>query len=685
MLSQKQFREGGVIPPLAEKREHITNYHGVKKNDPYYWLRDKSNPDVIKYIEAENEYTSRVSIHTRDNQKKLFDEMLSRIKEDDSSVPIRIDDYFYYDRTEKGKAYLIHCRKKDSLEGVEEIILDENELAQGRRFFHCAILKISPDHKTLAYSVDFQGDQRNILCFKPLDDVSMSCEPISMVSSFEWAKDSTTYFYSVMDEALRSSEILQGSLLGVNRLILKEDDVIFSLSLTKSRSGRYVYLDSSSYDMFEIRIIDLDNILEGPLLVQPRKKGVQYTIYDQENTFYMLTDEDAENGKILWSKSADTSIFDWRPLIEASNSVVLSGLDCFKDFIIVYGREDGIAQMYRLDTHSRKLIKFDLEENVRTIYPVFNPEYKAQKFRIGFSSYAIPTQVREYNPMTREFVILKEQEVPGFEKSNYVSKRIFANAEDGTKIPISLCYRKETFRRDSSNPAFIYGYGSYGIIIEPQFSTNRISLLDRGFVFATAHIRGGGEFGRPWNNAAKFENKVKTFSDFVSAIEHLIGEKYTNSDKIVINGGSAGGLLMGAVANMKHDLVKVVFASVPFVDILNTMMDPTLTSSTLEYEEWGNPDDKKLYDAMNSYSPYENIKHKNYPIMLVTAGFNDPLVNYWEPAKWVAKLRAMKTDDNVIVLKTNMNAGHQGASGLYEGLKEDALEYAFILDSLDLT
>ncbi len=680
--------------PKAKKIPRILEIHGRKLEDPYFWLRDKENEDVLKYLEAENKYTEEFMKETEEFQQKLFEEMKSRIKETDQSVPVKIDEYYYYHRTEKGKNYAIHCRKKGSMDAPEEIFFDENKYAEGKDYFHLGALKVSPDHTKMAYSIDTNGYEKYDLFVKEIESGKVLAEIKEVAGSVIWDNNGTAFFYSILDDIHRPYAVKQHT-LGQNSdndpIIYKEDDKQFFVSFDKSRSRKYLIISSLSSDTTETWFaplaakgeMDKQPLLEGMKVFAPRKEGIEYFVTHHEQDFYIVTNEDAVNFRIMKTPEDNISRDAWKEFIAHNPEVRIIDVEAFKDFLAIYKRHGGFLGISIYDVKAKTMHDIDFPEEIYSLGFSFNPNYETNYLRFSFSSPVTPPITYDYEVFKRELVKRKQEEVKGFNPEDYVTVRDYATAKDGTKIPISIAYKKGV-ALDGTAPALLYGYGSYGASIDPSFSSTSISFLERGMVYAIAHIRGGGEMGKPWYLDGKLLKKKNTFTDFISVAEHLIEKKYTNKDRLAIMGGSAGGLLMGAVVNMRPDLFKVVVARVPFVDVINTMLDETIPLTTFEYKEWGNPKDREYFEYILSYSPYDNVKPQDYPAMLVTAGLNDPRVHYWEPAKWVAKLRDLKTDNNILLLKTNMGAGHSGASGRYDYLRELAFIYTFILKMLNV-
>ena len=676
--------EQDVPPPVAKVISKPDTLHGDVRIDDYFWLREKSNPEVIKYLEAENEYTEAVMKQTEEFQKLLYEELVGRIKETDLSVPEKIDDYYYYSRTEEGEQYPIYCRKKESLNAEEEILLDQNALAEGYDYFDIGAFQISRDHQLLAYSVDTTGSETFTLYVKDLNAGGLLKDEIKNIYYYvEWGNDNKTIFYTTLDEAKRPYKLYRhilGTAQEEDEMVYQESDEAFYLSISKTRNKEYLIMILGSITTTEVRYLKADLPKDNFQVIHPRQHEMEYYVAHHSDKFYIMTNDEAKNFKLMEVSVTDPSKKNWKEVIPHSDSVKIDGMDVFRNHLVVYEREKGLKKIRITNLMDSQVHYVDFPEPVYTYWRSRNPDFNTNMLRFNYTSLVTPRSVFDYNMDTKTRELKKQYEVlGGYDPSLYQSERIFAKASDGTMVPLSLVYRKGMVK-DGNNPLLLHGYGSYGISQEPTFSSNRLSLLDRGFVYAMAHVRGGGEMGRYWYEDGKLLKKKNTFTDFIACAEHLIAEKYTSSNKLVIYGGSAGGLLMGAVTNMRPDLFKAVIADVPFVDALNTMLDPSIPLTVIEYEEWGNPNEEEYYDYMKSYSPYDNVEAKDYPNMLITAGLNDPRVQYWEPAKWTAKLRALKTDKNILLLKTKMGEGHMGASGRYDYLKDIAFEYAFIFD-----
>jgi len=682
--SEKQKDEKIVKPPVAEKIKKELTIHGHTRVDNYYWMNERENPKVIEYLKAENEYTTAVLKHTEDLQKILFDEIVGRIKQTDMSVPFRSEGCYYYTRYEEGQEYPLYCRRKRSMVAQEEIMLNVNEMAKGHSFYNVTGLNVSTNNNLLAFGVDTVSRRKYTIHFKDLTTGGILKDEIPNTSGRAvWANDNKTVFYAVKDEALRPFKIYK-HVLGEDVLndkeIYHEKDVTFNTFVGKSKSKKYLFILSTSTLSTEYRFLDA-NKPEGKFnVLQPREKDLEYNVAHFKDNFYIMTNYKAKNFRLMKTPVNKTLKENWTEVIPHREDVMLEQFEIFNDFLVLNERKTGLTNLRIIRWDDSSSHYLDFGEETYTAYISTNPEFDTNLLRFGYSSLTTPNSTFDYNMKTREKKLLKQQEVVGdFDPANYHAERLYATAKDGVNVPISLVYRKG-LNKDGKNPLLLYGYGSYGNSMNPSFSSVRLSLLDRGFVYAIAHIRGGQELGRSWYEDGKLLKKKNTFTDFIACAEHLIEEKFTNPEKLFAMGGSAGGLLMGAVVNMRPDLFKGVIAAVPWVDIVTTMLDDSIPLTTSEYDEWGNPANKEYYDYMLSYSPYDQVEAKDYPAMFVTTGLHDSQVQYWEPAKWVAKLRAMKTDNNILLLHTNMEAGHGGASGRFKRYKITAMEYAFMLD-----
>lgn len=695
--------------PIAKKIPHELSIHGDVRIDDYFWLNQRENPEVIDYLNQENLYQEEMMSDTQDLQNQLFEEMLGRIKQDDVSYPVKKNGYYYYTRYEKGKEYPIYCRRKDNMDNPEQVFLNCNEMAEGHHYFDIGAYSVSPNNELLAYSVDTVSRRQYDIYFKNIvetshDDISSSDEILfpdvikNTTGNMVWANDNKTVFYSTKDETLRSCKIMRhklGDSPDNDELVYFEEDTAFSCFVGKSKSRKYIMIVSESTLSSEVRFLDADNPFEEFKIFQERQNNHLYGVGHYEDNFYILTNADgARNFKIMKTPVAKTEKENWIEIIPHRDDVLLEDFDLFSEFLVMEERKEGLVKIRimswqalesRVETHGSLSSNCDTDfyidfgEPTYTAYSLGNPDFDSHMLRYGYNSMTTPASLFEFDMKNKTSVLLKRQEVVGgYEPSDYVTERLYAPSHDGVMVPISLVYKKG-LEKNGDNNLVLYGYGSYGSSMDPYFSSVRLSLLDRGFVWAIAHIRGGEELGRQWYEDGKLLKKKNTFLDFIYCGKYLVDQGYTNNNKMFAMGGSAGGLLVAAVANMAPEMWRGIIAQVPFVDVLTTMLDETIPLTTGEYDEWGNPNKKEYYDYMKSYSPYDNVERKAYPAMLVTTGFHDSQVQYWEPAKWVAKLRDMKTDNNPIYLKTNMDFGHGGASGRFESLREIALEYAFML------
>jgi len=676
-----------VAQPVAKKIPHRLEMHGDVRIDNYYWLNDRENPEVIDYLNQENAYREFVMAGTKDLQQKLYDEMVGRIKKDDSSVPYQLEGWWYYTRYEGEKEYPLYCRKKGSLEAPEEIMLDVNELAKGHAYYQVGGVSVRPDKKMIAFGVDTVSRRIFTIHFKDLETGQVLAETIeNTTGGATWAEDGKTLFYSRKNETtLRSERILKhklGSASTADVEVYYEKDETFNCGVYKSKSKKFIIIGSSATLSDEYRYVDASTPDADFKIFQPRERNLEYGIAHFDDHWYIRTNKDgATNFKVMRTPIAATAKENWTDLLPHNPDIYIEGMELFKNYFVVEERSNGLTQMrvQRWDLNEPRFIDFG--EETYTAYLGTNPDFNSDVLRYGYTSLTTPNSVIDYHMGTNQKTVLKEQEVVGgYDKTQYASQRIWATAADGKKVAISLVYKKD-MKKDFGNPLLLYGYGSYGVTIDPTFSSTRLSLLDRGFVFAIAHIRGGQYLGRDWYEDGKFLNKKNTFTDFIACAEHLVAQKYTTKAQLFAEGGSAGGLLIGAVVNLRPDLFTGVIAAVPFVDVVTTMLDESIPLTTGEYDEWGNPNDKTYYDYMLSYSPYDQVKKADYPAMLITTGLHDSQVQYWEPAKWIAKLRDYRTNkDKPLLMFCNMETGHGGASGRFEVYKETAMEYAFLLD-----
>jgi oligopeptidase B len=661
---------------------------GVDWPDPYAWLRDdqRRNPEVLAHLEAENAYTEQVTRHSRPLQDRLFREMVGHVKETDHSVPELKDGYYYYTRTVKGRQYPLFCRRRGALSAPEEVLLDENALGRGHGYSRVGVRQVSPDGRLLAFTHDTTGSEWYTVHVKDLRTGRLLPDAIDSVSyGLEWAADNRTLFFTRDNYAHRPDRIYRRALGNpAETVVVREPDSLYNLELKKTKDRAYLLAGSTSFTTGEVRYMPADQPAAAWRTLLPRREGVEYSAEHHGNDFLVLTNDGAANFRVLRVPAATPDAAKWTELVPASDSTLIEGMDVFEHHLVLYRRGDARQQIRVLPLDGETAgAGYDVEfpETVHAYERGANPEFHSHTLRFTYSSPKTPPTVYDYDLATRTRTVRKVTEVPNFDPADYATERLWAPAADGTRVPVSLLYRR-TLRRDRPHPMLLYAYGSYGSSVDPGFSLRVLPLVDRGYVFAIAHIRGGQEMGRAWYDQGKMLRKKATFTDFIAVAEYLEREGWTAPNKLAIRGGSAGGLLMGAVTNMRPDLFRVVVADVPFVDLINTMRDPSLEFTTQEWQQWGNPNVPEQFAYMRSYSPYDNVERKAYPAMLVTAGLNDPRVNYWEPAKWVARLRASKTDANPLVFRINMGAGHGGASGRYEALREEAFRYAFVLDQI---
>lgn len=672
-------------PPIAKVVPHRLEKHGHVRMDSYYWLNQREDPAVIAYLADENRWTEQVMQHTQELQEQLFDEIRGRIKQTDQSVPYFLDGYHYYTRFEDGKEYPIFCRKPGSLDAPEEIMLDVNELATGHDYFAVRGLAVSIENDLLAYAADTVGRRVYALRFKNLQTGEHLPDLIpSVTGNLAWANDNRTVFYAKQDPiTLRWHQVYRhrlGTDPSRDVLVYEEPDSTFSSFVFRTKSKRYLMIGSSQTLSDEYRFLDADEPEGQFQVLQPRERNLEYSVDHFQDHFYIRTNLDAENFRLMRTPVTATGTDHWQEVIPHRREALLQGFEIFKDHLVLAERKDGLVHLRIRPWDGRPEHDLAFDEPAYLAYISTNPEFDTQLLRFGYTSMTTPNSTYDYDMETREKTLRKRDEILGdFDPANYETVRLQATASDGVPVPVSVVYRRG-IQRNGGNPLLLYGYGSYGASRDATFSAERLSLLDRGFVFAIAHVRGGQEMGRWWYEDGKLKKKKNTFTDFIAVAEHLIANGYTASDKLFAQGGSAGGLLMGAVTNMRPDLFHGVIAQVPFVDVVTTMLDESIPLTTSEYDEWGNPNDPEYYEYILSYSPYDNVEPKNYPHILVTTGLHDSQVQYWEPAKWVAKLRALKRDEHRLLLKTNMEAGHGGASGRYRRYRETAFIYAFLLD-----
>ncbi len=676
----------GAQPPVAKKVPHTTKIHGHTLVDDYFWMREKANPEVTTHLEAENAYTEQVMAPTKALQETLYTEMLARIKQTDLSVPSRIGEYFYYSRTEEGKQYPFMCRRKGSMEAAEEMLLDLNQLAEGKKYLGLGAFAVSDDHNWLAYSTDTTGYRQYTLFVKDLRTGKLSTEAIERAGSIVWATDNKTLFYTTEDAVSKRSDRFWRHAVGEkgSDLLYEEKDELFDIGAGRSLDKKVIFLTSYAKTMREVRWLPASDPSAAMKIVLPRQEGHEYGVAHYGGTFYIVTNRGAKNFRVVTAPMADPVEKNWKPFIEHNPAVRIGGLTFFANHLAVSEREGGLPHVRIIDMKTRQSHRIAVDEADSIIGLSNNPEFDTTTVRLAYQSMVTPSTVLDYDMHTKQRTVLKRQEVlGGYDPARYEAKRVWATARDNTKVPISLVYKKG-LQLDGRAPLLLYAYGSYGASQAPTFSSTRLSLLDRGAIFALAYIRGGGEMGEEWREQGRMMQKMNTFNDFIDCADFLVKSKYTSSDRIVIQGGSAGGLLVGAVINMRPDLFKAAVAQVPFVDVVNTMLDASLPLTTSEYIEWGNPNNKAEFDYMMQYSPYDNVKAQPYPALLVQVSLNDSQVPYWEGAKFAAKIRATKRDANPLLVKANMGAGHGGSSGRYDALRETAFTYAFILWQMGL-
>ncbi len=674
-------------PPVAKKVPHVTQVNGATLKDNYFWLRDRKDPDVLKYLEAENAYTEEIMKPTRDFQESLYKEMLSHMKQTDLSVPARQGRYFYYSRTEEGKQYPYQCRKMGGMDAPEEILLDLNKLAEGHSFLGLGDFKVSDDGNLLAYTVDSTGYRQFTLYVKDLRTGQTLSEHIERVDSVVWASDNKTIFYTTEDAVSKRVNQFWRHAVGSAKsdLLFEEKDELFDLDVARSLDRKMIFLESEAKTSREYRYLAADNPAGRLKIVLPRQPGHEYDVNYFQGEFYITTNKNAKNFRVVTAPVSDPSEKNWKSFIDHNPKIKIEGLETFAGHLAVSEREGGLEYLRIIDMKTKHSHRIAMDESDYDLSIGDNREYDSSVVRFNYQSMVTPLSIYDYDMNTHQRKLLKQQEVPGgYDAGLYEDKRIWAVARDGTKVPISIVYKKGV-RLDGTAPMLLYGYGSYGLSMAPTFASTRLALLDRGVIYAIAYIRGGGELGEEWRDAGRMMTKLNTFYDFIDCAEYLVKNKYTSSDRLVIQGRSAGGMLMGGVTNMRPDLFKAVIAQVPFVDVINTMLDASLPLTTGEYIEWGNPHEKPAFDYMIRYSPYDNVAAKNYPAMLVEVSLNDSQVPYWEGTKLVAKLRATKTDKNLLLLKANLGAGHGGSSGRYDALHEAAFDYAYALWQMGIT
>jgi oligopeptidase B len=700
-LSNEPSECSAPAPPLARREPVEQVLHGDRRVDHYAWLRQKENPEVLAYLNAENGYTDAVLKPTEAFQEKLYQEMLGRILQTDLSVPYTLRGYSYFTRTEEGKQYNVHCRRSDVGNTPEEVLLELNQLAEGHPFLGLGSFEVSDDNRLLAYSTDVTGFRQYTLRVKNLETGITLPERIERVTSVEWAADNRTLFYTVEDATTKRSHRLYRHVLGASEpdaLLYDETDERFRIEVQRSRSGAFLFLTSASHTTSEVRFSRADEPYGAFRLIAPREDNHEYYADHHPGppgdssggVFYIRTNSGGRTFRLIYVPVGDSRRKFWREFIPNRPEVMLAAAEVFRTHLVLFEREGGLPYLRIVDLNPNPLGALESSHRIEFTEPAYNasigqnPEFDTTQVRFQYESFITPRSVFDYDLRTRERLLRKQQPVLGaYDPAEYASERVHATALDGTQIPLAIVYRQDT-PRDGTAPLLLYGYGSYGVSVPVSFNSNRLSLLNRGVIYAIAHIRGGGELGKPWHDAGRMKKKRNTFTDFITAAEHLVSHRYAAPGKLIIEGGSAGGLLMGAVTNMRPELFRMVVSHVPFVDVLNTMLDATLPLTVGEYEEWGNPQVAEDYFEMKSYCPYSNLRRRAYPTMLVKTGLHDSQVMYWEPAKYVAKLRTLKTDSSVLLLKTNMGAGHGGASGRYDYLREIALDYAFLLTQLGI-
>ncbi|GAB4406093.1 MAG: oligopeptidase B [Microscillaceae bacterium] len=674
-------------PPQAKKIDKSLEKHGHIRQDPYYWLNARENPEVVAYLEAENAYTEAVMAPTKALQEKLFEEMKGRVKQTDMSVPYNLHGYSYYTRYEEGQEYPLYCRKKLNAQaeavGEEEIMMNVNKMAEGYNYYSLGGISVSDDNRLAAYFVDTVGRRQYNLHFKNLETGEILPDVVPDVAGFAWCADNQTFFYGKKDPTtLRPHQVFRhrlGQDFAQDPLIFEEKDETFNASVFRTKSREFIMIGAFSTLSSEYRFLAANQPTADFRILLPREAKHEYYVDHFEDDFYIRTNWEAKNFRLMRCPVNQTDKSHWQEVIAHRPEVLLEGIDIFKDFLVLSERQNGLTQLRIRPWQGQGEHYLDFGESTYQAYTATNPEFDTPILRFGYTSLTTPNSTFDYDMRSRQKTLLKQQEVVGgYQAENYQAERLYATAPDGTRVPISLVYKKG-LPKNGQNPTLLYGYGSYGISMDPYFSSVRLSLLDRGFVFAIAHIRGGEEMGRDWYDNGKMMQKKNTFTDFIACAEHLIAEKFTSPEQLFAQGGSAGGLLMGAVMNMRPDLFKGMIADVPFVDVVTTMLDESIPLTTGEYDEWGNPNEKAAYEYMLSYSPYDNVSSQAYPNLLVTTGFHDSQVQYWEPAKWVARLRERKTDQNLLLLKTDMEAGHGGKTGRFKPFYDAAFEYAFML------
>jgi oligopeptidase B len=679
----KWVKQATLGPPVAPEHPTVLEAHGDKRVDPYYWLREKQNPEVIAYLEAENAYTDAVLAPTANLQEKLYSETVGRIQETDTSAPVFYKGWWTYTRTVEGLDYEIYCRRQGSMDAPEQVVIDGNELGRGHSYFDLAYVERSPDETLVAYAADYNGSELHQLRFRDLrTGVDLDDVVDGVYYGAAWSADSGTFFYSKPDAAMRPYQVWRHRLgTGAQQdvLVLQEDDERFELGVEMTKSERFIVFMSSSQLTSECRYLPSDQPDSEPVVIEPRRTGIEYSVDDQEGRFLILTNDGARNFRLMAAPVSDPGLRSWKEVVPERPGVRLNFTDVFQGHVVLGERSDGLQRLEVMNSSTGQLHIVEQPDVAYTAFPGSDPNYDSHVMRFFYTSLTAPWSAVDYDMETRERTVVKEQPVRGgYNRNDYVSERLWATSHDGVRVPISIVYRRG-LEKDGSHPALLYGYGAYELSNDPMFDPARLSLLDRGFVFAIAHVRGGGEMGREWYEEGKFLHKRNTFSDFIACAEQMIVQGFTTPRRLAIRGRSAGGLLIGAVLNERPDLFACAVAQVPFVDALTTMLDDKLPLTVNEYEEWGNPKDPDFYSYMKGYSPYDNVHPAEYPAILATAGLNDPRVSYWEPAKWVAKLRKMNRGERPILLKVQMGAGHSGPSGRYDSWREEAFVMSFVL------
>ena len=673
------------LPPVARVVPRVDTLFGDVRVDNYFWMREKSDPAVLEHLKAENAYTEASLRHLEPLREQLYREILGRVKETDLSVPYRDGDYWYYTRTEQGKPYPIHARRKGSTDAAEEVMLDQNSMAGSSRFFSIADVNVSPDGSKVLYLVDTTAFREYTLFIKDLGTGRVIDSIVGVWNGSAWGDDNRTFLYMRADSAKRGNAVWRhvvGTPATADVKVFQEDNVLNNVYVFRSRSDKYAFITADGFTSSEWRVVPTANLTAEPRIIAPRRAGVEYTVEHGDGFFLLHTNDGARNFKIMRAPESDLSA--WSEWLPHRDSAFVEGVDAFEDYVVVNERSGGLRRLRITALASNETHYVAFPEAAYGVFASSNAEFDTDRFRFAYSSLVTPGSVYDYDMKTRERTLLKRQEIPsGYDSTRYEVRRLMAPARDGVKVPVSILLRRGT-RLDGRNPLLLYAYGSYGATMEPTFNSGVLSLVDRGFVYAIAHIRGGQEMGRQWYDDGKMMKKMNTFFDYIDVAEELVRQRYTSPDRLVANGGSAGGLLMGAVANLRPDLFRAIVAEVPFVDVINTMLDASLPLTAQEWEQWGNPRDSTHYAYMRQYSPYDNVRAQAYPWILVTTSFNDSQVMYWEPAKWVARLRDMKTDANPLYFNVNLAGGHGGSSGRYDQMRERAFRYAFMLEAVGL-